>query len=169
VYLNARFCPQVTTTEPGAVNCVEATAATTTCTAVGQELYTLTTVASNGGTNCSGSSTLCVAGDIPVNCVEATAATTTCTAVGQELYTLTTAASNGGTACSGSSTLCVASNMVVADRFGPLTLASATGDSTAVLCLVDPTAQLTPPPCGKEPCSQPSRTARATQTAPAFS
>eukprot|EP01047_Picozoa_sp_COSAG01_P076242 COSAG01_NODE_13327_length_1600_cov_2.425716_1_plen_359_part_10 len=53
------------------VNCVESTAARSTCTAVGQELYTLTTAASGGGTACTGSSTLCGYGDgnitVPTN------------------------------------------------------------------------------------------------------
>jgi hypothetical protein len=53
------------------VDCVESLAATSTCTAVGQQLYTLTTVASGGGTACAGSSTLCVAGDGSIrDCVE---------------------------------------------------------------------------------------------------
>ena len=45
------------------LDCVETTADASTCTAVGQELYTLTTAAANGGAVCTGSSTLCVAGD----------------------------------------------------------------------------------------------------------
>lgn len=45
------------------IDCVESTADTSTCTTVGQELYTLTTAAANGGAACTGSSTLCVAGD----------------------------------------------------------------------------------------------------------
>ena len=89
------------------VDCVESTAARSTCTAVDQELYTLTTDAANGGTACTGWSTLCVISDISVDCDESTAARSTCTAVDQELYTLTTAAANGGTACTGSSAKCV--------------------------------------------------------------
>jgi hypothetical protein len=46
-----------------AVDCVESTAARSTCTTVDQELYTRTTPAANGGTACIGSSTLCLAGD----------------------------------------------------------------------------------------------------------
>ena len=45
------------------VDCVEATAATSTCAAIGQELYNLTTAASGLGLACTGSSTLCTAGD----------------------------------------------------------------------------------------------------------
>ena len=83
---------------PPVIDCVETTADTSTCTTVGQELYTLTTAAANGGAACTGGSTLCVAGDgsIPLDCVETTADTSTCTTVGRELYTLTTAAANGG-------------------------------------------------------------------------
>jgi|EP01046_Picozoa_sp_COSAG06_P040107 hypothetical protein len=44
-------------------DCVEASADASTCTQIGQELYTLTTPAANGGAACTGSSTLCVAGD----------------------------------------------------------------------------------------------------------
>jgi hypothetical protein len=92
------------------VDCDESTADASTCTAEGQELYSLTTPASGGGAACTGSSTLCVAGDgsIPRNCVEVTLHPNYCTTVGQELYTLTTAAAGGGTACTGSSTLCAA-------------------------------------------------------------
>lgn len=95
---------------PPPVDCDESTADASTCTEVGQELYTLTTPASRGGATCTGSSTLCVAGDgnIPRDCVEITLHPNYCTAVGQELYTLTTSAANGGIACTGSSTLCVA-------------------------------------------------------------
>jgi hypothetical protein len=91
-------------------DCVEFTAAASTCTALGQELYTLTTPAANNGVACTGSSTVCVAGDgsIPQDCVESTAAASTCTALGQELYTLTTPAANNGVVCTGSSTACVA-------------------------------------------------------------
>ena len=42
---------------------MESTAATSTCTAVDQELYTRTSAAANGGTDCTGSSTQCVPGD----------------------------------------------------------------------------------------------------------
>jgi hypothetical protein len=48
---------------PPAVDCIEDTAATSACTACGQELYTLTTDAAYGGTACMGSSTLCADGD----------------------------------------------------------------------------------------------------------
>lgn len=48
---------------PPVQDCVEATAATSTCTACGTELYTLTTAASGGGTACAGASTLCADGD----------------------------------------------------------------------------------------------------------
>ena len=92
---------------PGYTNCVESTAARSTCTVVDQELYTLTTTAANGGASCTGSSTKCVQGDLPINCDESTAARSTCTAIDQELYTLTTGAAYGGTACTGSSTKCV--------------------------------------------------------------
>jgi hypothetical protein len=113
------------------VDCVESTAPRSTCTTDGQELYTRSTDAANGGAACTGSSTLCVAGDltiqhesdgtiqhdgdgtiqhegVPVDCLESTAARSTCTTVDQELYTRTTPAANGGTACIGSSTLCLA-------------------------------------------------------------
>eukprot|EP01046_Picozoa_sp_COSAG06_P061654 COSAG06_NODE_13609_length_1239_cov_139.238596_2_plen_322_part_01 len=95
---------------PQPIDCDETTADASTCTTVGQELYTLTTAAANGGAECTGSSTLCVAGDgsIPLDCDETTADASTCTTIGQELYTLTTAATNGGAECTGSSTLCVA-------------------------------------------------------------
>ena len=95
---------------PLAIDCVETTADASTCTAVGQELYTLTTPAANGGAACTGSSTLCVAGDgtIPRDCVEVTLHPNYCTHIGQELYTLTTPSANGGAPCTGSSTLCVA-------------------------------------------------------------
>jgi hypothetical protein len=91
-------------------DCVESTADASTCTAIGQELYTLTMSAANGGAACTGSSTLCVAGDgtIPRDCDEITLHPNYCTAIGQELYTLTMSAANGGAACTGSSTLCVA-------------------------------------------------------------
>lgn len=53
-----------------AVSCLESTADVSTCTDIGQELYTRTRAASGGGTPCTGSSTLCVAGDgsIPADC-----------------------------------------------------------------------------------------------------
>jgi hypothetical protein len=97
------------------VDCDEFTAARSTCTAVAQELYTQTTTAANGGTACTGSSTLCVDGDIPVvvDCHESTAPTSSCTAVGQQRYTRTTAAANGGTACTGWSALCVEGDIPV--------------------------------------------------------
>ena len=50
------------------IDCVEATAATSSCTACGQELYTLTTAAANGGAACTGSSTLCGNGDTSLVC-----------------------------------------------------------------------------------------------------
>jgi hypothetical protein len=66
-------------------DCVESTADASTCTAIGQELYTLTMSAANGGATCTGSSTLCVAGDgtIPRDCDEITLHTNYCTAIGQ--------------------------------------------------------------------------------------
>jgi len=45
------------------VDCVESTAERGSCTAVGQELYTLTTAAEGTGAPCTGESTLCVTGD----------------------------------------------------------------------------------------------------------
>ena len=41
------------------VRCVESTAEASTCTTVGQELYTLTNAPSGSGAACTGSSTLC--------------------------------------------------------------------------------------------------------------
>ena len=52
------------------VDCVESTAARSTCAAVDKELYTRTTNAYNGGTVCTGSSAKCVEGDfvdVPLN------------------------------------------------------------------------------------------------------
>jgi hypothetical protein len=66
------------------VDCVESTAATSTCTTLGQELYSVTTPAEGAGTACSGVSALCAAGDgsIPypaiANCL--TQATDQCSA-----------------------------------------------------------------------------------------
>ena len=45
------------------VDCDEATAATSTCTSCGQDLYTLTTAAANAGAACVGSFILCGNGD----------------------------------------------------------------------------------------------------------
>eukprot|EP01048_Picozoa_sp_COSAG05_P016782 COSAG05_NODE_2207_length_3397_cov_6.909642_1_plen_776_part_01 len=50
------------------MDCVEATAATSSCTACGQELFFLFTAAANGGTACTGSSTLCGNGDNSLVC-----------------------------------------------------------------------------------------------------
>lgn len=62
---------------PPTVDCVEATAATSTCTTCGQELYTLTTPSSGAGLACTGSSTLCGDGDgeTPIVCTSPPAAT----------------------------------------------------------------------------------------------
>ncbi|GMI42467.1 hypothetical protein TeGR_g3447 [Tetraparma gracilis] len=94
------------------VDCVETTAATSTCTEIGQELVSVTTAQSGDGAACAGASVLCEAGDgaIPANidCVEETAPRATCTEIGQELVSVTTAQSGDGEACAGDSVLCEA-------------------------------------------------------------
>ena len=59
-----KACPTVlSTTQPCPVDCVESMKSPSECTAVGQDLYTLTTQARNGGKACTGSPTLCKEGD----------------------------------------------------------------------------------------------------------
>jgi hypothetical protein len=86
------------------IACVEATAATSTCTACDQELYTLTSVAVNGGTACSGSSTLCGNGDASLVCGMCSGNTAgagdyTCTAGSLIAASATTAGADDATCC----------------------------------------------------------------------
>jgi len=98
---------------PRDVDCDEDTASTSTCTFIGEELYTRTTAAAGSGEACTGTPTPCKAGEgsippasVDVDCVEHTASRHTCRECGQELYRVLTAPANNGEACSGSSTLC---------------------------------------------------------------
>ncbi|GMI24628.1 hypothetical protein TeGR_g681 [Tetraparma gracilis] len=96
------------------VDCVETTAAKSTCTSKGQELVSVTTPQSGSGAACPGASVLCEAGDglIPedVDCVEEAACPSTCTAIGQNLVAVTTPQSGDGAACPNDSVLCEAGN-----------------------------------------------------------
>ena len=94
--------------------CVESTAARSTCTAVDQELYTLTTAVANGGTACTGSSTKCVQGDIPVcTCPNGTptiatgAADTLCVYDGEDCSACDAGYHLSGAAAEGTATTCV--------------------------------------------------------------
>ena len=98
------------------VDCVESTAARSTCTAIDQELYTLTTAAAGVGTACTGSSTKCVPGDgnIPVcTCPNGTptiatgAADTRCTADGEDCSACDADYHLSGTALDSTTTTCV--------------------------------------------------------------
>jgi hypothetical protein len=91
--------------------CVESTAATSTCTAVDQELYTY-----GGGAACTGSSTKCVPGDgnIPVcTCTNGTptlatgAAGTLCTADGEDCSACAAGYHLSDTATDSTATTCV--------------------------------------------------------------
>ena len=95
---------------------MESTAATSTCTAVDQELYTRTSAAANGGTDCTGSSTQCVPGDgnIPLcTCPNGTptiasgAADTLCTADGEDCSACDAGYHLSGTAAEGTATNCI--------------------------------------------------------------
>eukprot|EP01043_Picozoa_sp_COSAG02_P065822 COSAG02_NODE_10047_length_2038_cov_4.968025_2_plen_333_part_01 len=74
------------------IDCDETIADRSTCTEVGQELYTLTTAAANGGAACTGTSTLCGAGDgtIPagqtVDLCWRTFATADCTGASNDIF-----------------------------------------------------------------------------------
>ncbi|GMI55455.1 hypothetical protein TeGR_g11924, partial [Tetraparma gracilis] len=103
------------------VDCVETTAATSTCTSIGQELVSVTTEQSGNGAACADDSVLCVAGDgsIPANvdCVEETASRATCTEIGEELVSVTTEQSGNGAACAGDSVKCEAGDGTIPAPF----------------------------------------------------
>jgi hypothetical protein len=96
------------------IDCVESTAARSTCTAVDQELYTVTTAAAYGGNACTGSSTKCVLGDVLVcTCPNGTptiamgAAGTLCATDGEDCSACATGYHLSGAALDSTATTCV--------------------------------------------------------------